>query len=166
MKTFQRRGMYSLITALVLGFSLCGQLLATPPVVDAYSRFRNGPVFLLSTASQNPYPNGTVEDIVNLDVTAGLYVIFAKGYVKTHGNGGTLLDCKLVAGADSDRIHVGVDARYNLRTDEEPFSLNVLHYFPNPGTIVLRCSCDADDADLYSLKVTAIRVNSYWNVPQ
>lgn len=61
---------------------------------------------------------------------------------------------------------MGADARYNLRTDEEALSLNTLHYFTNPWTIVLRCSCDADDADLYSLKVTAIRVNSYWNLSQ
>jgi hypothetical protein len=61
---------------------------------------------------------------------------------------------------------VGVDGRDYFRTDEEAFTLNVLHYFSAAGTVILRCSCDADDADLHSLKVTAIRVNSYWNVPE
>jgi hypothetical protein len=37
---------------------------------------------------------------------------------------------------------------------------------PLGRTIVLRCSCDADDADLHSLKVTAMRVNSYWNLSE
>jgi|GEM_PF-3487726 len=155
----------SLTLALIFGFLLCGQAFAGPPVVDAYSRFRDS-FFLLSTASHYPDPNGTVQDVVNLDVTAGLYVIFAKGYATAHGGGGTKLDCKLIAGADTDRSRVGVDGRDNFRTDDEAFSLNVLHYFPAAGTVVLRCSCDADDADLHFLKVTAIRVNSYWNLSQ
>ncbi|HEV8580385.1 MAG TPA: hypothetical protein VGX68_15060 [Thermoanaerobaculia bacterium] len=166
MKTPRSRGIYTWITFLALGFLSCQQLLAAPPVVDAYSRFRNGPFFLKSTASHNPEPNGTVQDVVKLDVTSGLYVIFAKGFVKAHGGGGTKLDCKLVAGADSDHVRVGVDGRENFRTNEEAFALNVLHSFSSNGTIVLRCSCDADDADLSSLKVTAIRVKSYWNLAQ
>jgi hypothetical protein len=158
-----RRSVSSWLTALALGFVLCGQAFAAPPVVDAYSRFRDGPVHV---ASSGVFPPGGVQDIVHLDVTAGLYVIFAKGYVSPHDGGGTALDCKLVAGADSDHIRVSVDGRDVFRTDEDTFALNVLHYFPSGGTIVLRCSCDADDADLHSLKVTAMRVNSYWNLSE
>ncbi len=165
MRILQRRTFCSGILALMLGFAVCDQVSAAPPVVDAYSRFRDS-FFLLSTASHNPFPNGTVQDVVNLEVTPGLYVIFAKGFVKAHGGGGTKLDCKLIAGVDTDHIRVGVDGRDDFRTDEEAFALNVLHYYPSGGTIVLRCSCDADDADLGSLKVTAIRVNSYWNLSQ
>jgi len=78
------------------------------------------------------------------------------------------VDCKLIAGADTDRTRVGVDARYNLRTNEEAFSLNTLHYFTSAGTIILKCSCDpyGDDVNLYNLKVTAMRVNSYWNLSE
>ena len=78
------------------------------------------------------------------------------------------MDCKLIAGADTDRTRVGVDARYNLRTNEEAFSLNTLHYFTSAGTIILKCSCDpyGDDVNLYNLKVTAMRVNSYWNLSE
>ena len=166
MRTLKLRNISSLIMALVLGFLLCGQAFAGPPVVDAYSRFRNGTVFLSALGYHYPDPPGTVLDVINLDVTPGLYVIFAKGYATAHGGGGTKLDCNLVAGGDSDHIRVGVDGRDDFRTDEEAFSLNVLHYFSAAGTIVLRCSCDADDADLHALKVTAMRVNSYWNVPQ
>src|SRR3954470_10600220 len=158
-----RRNMYSWLTALALGFVLCHQALAAPPVVDAYSRFRDGPIHLPSTAG---FPSGGVQDLVHLDVTAGLYVIFAKGFVRPHAGGGTALDCRLVAGADSDRIRVSVDGRDVFRTDEDTFALNVLHYYPSGGTIVLRCSCDADDADLFSLKVTAMRVNSFWNLSE
>ncbi|HEY2295326.1 MAG TPA: hypothetical protein VGM86_31880 [Thermoanaerobaculia bacterium] len=161
-----RRSVYPWILTLMLGLVVSNQVFAAPPVVDAYSRFRDGPILLLSTASHNPYPNGTVVDLVHLDVTAGLYVIFAKGYVTPHGGGGTALDCKLVAGVDTDHIRVSVDGRDVYRTDEDTFALNVLHYFPSGGTIVLRCSCDADDADLHSLKVTAMRVNSYWNLSE
>src|SRR5882724_3763266 len=111
MTTSRYRSIYSWITTLALGFLSCQQLLAAPPVVDAYSRFRDGPFFLRSTASHNPEPNGTVQDVVSLDVTPGLYVIFAKGFAKAHGGGGTKLDCKLIAGGDSDHIRVGVDGR-------------------------------------------------------
>jgi hypothetical protein len=144
--------------ALVLGLVLCGQAWAEPPVAEAYSRFRNGPVFLAA---------GETQDVVHLDVTAGLYVIFAKGYAKVT-YGGTTVDCKLIAGADTDRIKVGVDDRDVLRTDVEAFSLNVLHYFTSAGTILLRCYGDwsGDDVDLYQLKVTAMRVNSYWNLSE
>jgi hypothetical protein len=167
MKTFKVRAVGCFLLALGLGFLMVEAASATPPVVDAYSRFKNGPFFLLSTASHNPFPNGTVQDIVHLDVTPGLYVIFAKGFAVDHsGFGGTVVDCKLIAGVDSDHVQVGVDARDDLRTDREPFSLNVLHNFTTAGTIVLRCSCDADDADLSSLKVTAMRVNSYWNLSE
>jgi hypothetical protein len=163
MKTLQRRGFYSMITALVLGFALCGQLLAAPPVVDAYSRFRDGPILLFSTY---PGHNGTAQDLVHLDVTSGLYVILAKGFFRAHAGGGTNLDCKLIAGGDSDHIRAGVDGREDFRTFEESFSLNVLHYFQSAGTIVLRCSCEVDDADMSALKVTAVRVNSFWNLPE
>ena len=158
-----RRIVSSWITALALGFVLCHQTFAAPPVVDAYSRFRDGPI---RVASSGVFPSDGVQDIVHLDVTAGLYVIFAKGYVSPHAGGGTALDCKLVAGADSDHIRVSVDGRDVYRTDEDTFALNVLHYFPSGGTIVLRCSCDADDADLHSLKVTAMRVNRYSNLSE
>lgn len=166
MRILKLRTITPWMMALALGFLLCGQAFAGPPVVDAYSRFRDGPVFLSALGYHWPDPPGTVLDVVNLDVTPGLYVIFAKGYATAHGGGGTKLDCNLIAGGDSDHIRVGVDGRDNFRTDEEGFSLNVLHYFTAAGTIVLRCSCDADDADLHALKVTAVRVNSYWNVPQ
>jgi len=146
------------ITALVLGLVLCGQAWAEPPVAEAYSRFKNGPVFL---------PAGETQEVVHLDVTAGLYVIFAKGYAKVT-YGATTVDCKLVAGADTDRVKVGVDDRDYLRTDIEAFSLNVLHYFTSAGTIVLKCYDDwsGDDVELNYLKVTAMRVNSYWNLSE
>ena len=161
MRTSQRVRLHVAFMAFALCFVLCDHVSAAPPVVDAYSRFRDGPVFL--TASVIP----TFHNVTTLDVTPGLYVIFAKGFVATHGIvGGTKLDCRLVAGADSDRIRVGVDSRNDFRTDEEAFSLNVLHNFSSAGTIVLKCACDADDADLSFLKITAVRVKSYWNLPQ
>ena len=87
MTTSRSRNIYSWITTLALGFLSCQQLLAAPPVVD-----RDGPFFLRSTASHNPEPNGTVQDVVSLDVTPGLYVIFAKGFAKAHGGGGRSYD--------------------------------------------------------------------------
>jgi len=167
MKIFKVRAAGSFLLALGLGFLMVEAASAGPPVVDAYSRFKDGPFFLLSTASHNPFPNGTVQDIVHLDVTPGLYVIFAKGFAVDHsGFGATVVDCKLIAGADFDHVQVGLEAGDSLRSDREAFSLNVLHNFTAAGTIVLRCSCDADDADLYFLKVTAMRVNSYWNLSE
>ena len=139
--------------------------------VDAYSRYRDGPVELVSTASHNPEPNGTVKDVESLDVPEGLYVIFAKGFAKVEHEGGTKLDCNLIAGKDFDHIRVGVDASedgkaHAKRSDESAFALNVLHRFQGPGTIILKCSCDADDVYLNALKITALRVNSYLNTPQ
>ena len=139
--------------------------------VDAYSRFRDGPIELVSTASHNPYPNGTVKEVASLDVPEGLYVIFAKGFVKLEHYGGTKLDCNLIAGKDFDHIRVGIDATEDgkanaKRSDESGFALNVLHKFTGPGTISLKCSCDADDVYLNALKITALHVNSYLNTPQ
>jgi hypothetical protein len=108
---------------------------------------------------------GQIEEVLHLEVPSGLYVIFAKGYAKVT-YGANNVDCKLVAGADTDRVRIGVDERDYLRTDEEAFSLNVLHYFPSGGTIVLKCAGDYSGSsfvDLYWLKMTAMRVNSYWN---
>lgn len=99
-----RRTLYALsLTTLFVIFCLSqGRTAAVPaPPLDAYSRFRDGPVFLLSTASQNPGPSGTVEQVCSLDVPAGLYVIFAKGVAKVHGGGGTKLSCTLSAGGTS-----------------------------------------------------------------
>ena len=141
---------------------------ATPlQVVDAYSRFRDGPVFVPGDVGvQNP----TKHQVATLDVTAGLYAIFAKGFVKAHGGGGSKVECQISADADSDRARLGVSRQDSdgdkLRTDEEAFALNVMHAFNGLGTISLKCSADADDVDFSSVKITAIRVNSYINLPQ
>jgi len=141
---------------------------ATPlQVVDAYSRFRDGPVFVPADVGvQNP----TKHQVATLDVTAGLYAIFAKGFVKTHGGGGSKVECLLSAGQDSDRDRLGVSRQDSdgdkVRTDEEAFALNVMHAFSSLGTISLKCSADSDDVDFSSVKITAIRVKSYINLPQ
>jgi hypothetical protein len=160
MRASRRVKFSSLLLALVLGFALCQQALADPPVAEAYSTFDNGPIFVPGSVVQ------TFHDIATLDVTPGLYVIFAKGYFKTHGGGGTLLECRLIAGADNDRVKAGADGRDDHRTNYEDFTLNVLHNFTSSGSVVLKCACDADDADLGFVKITAMRVNSFWNVPQ
>lgn len=160
MRASRRFRFSSLLLALVLGFALCQQALAGPPVAEAYSTFDDGPIFVPGSVVW------TFHDIATLDVTPGLYVIFAKGYFKTHGGGGTLLDCRLIAGADNDRVRVGADGRDDHRTNYNSFALNVLHNFTSAGSVVLKCACDADDADLGFIKITAMRVNSYWNVPQ
>ena len=157
MRTPRYHRMCSWIIALVLGLVLGEQAWAAPPVVDAYSKFRNGPVFI---------PYGDTQEVVHLDVTPGLYVIFAKGYAKVEG-GGAKVECKLLAGAASDRVRIGVDTRIT-ETAEEAFSLNVLQNFTSAGTIILKCTCGpyGDDVNLNYLRVTAMRVNSYWNLSE
>ena len=164
------------VAILVLLLSAGVVLFKTAPKVegaqlDAYSRYRDGPVELISTASHNPGPNGTIKEVASLDVPAGLYVIFAKGFVKLEHGGGTKLDCNLIAEQDFDHIRVGIDATEDQKTnarrsDESAFALNVLHKFAGPGKISLKCSCDADDVYLNSLKITALHVNRYLNTPQ
>jgi len=114
--------------------------------------------------------NPTKHQVATLDVTAGLYAIFAKGFVKTHGGGGSKVECQISAGQDSDRARLGISRQDSdgdkVRTDEEAFALNVMHAFSSLGTISLKCSADSDDVDFSSVKITAIRVNSYINLPQ
>lgn len=129
---------------------------------DAFSRWRDGPVFV---------PSNTNVQLASLAVPAGSYVIFGKGYAKLHGGGGTKLALQLTAGSDFDRLRVGIDATENhvthaRRSDETGFALNVLHSFAAPGTITLTCSCDADDLDVSFIKITAIHVTSFSNLPE
>jgi hypothetical protein len=136
--------------------------------LDAYSRFRDGPVTVWSSSTQGSQPPGVIgpTTVAKLDVPAGLYVIFAKGYAKLKGGGGTKVHCKLIAGADFDHVKVGIDGRDDHRTDEAGFALNVLHEFDKAGTIKLECSCDADDIILHYIKITALHVASYSNLPE
>lgn len=157
-----------LLSAGVLFFHTATKVEGAP--VDAFSRFRDGPVKLTSSYGFAP---GTVKpkEVASLDVPEGLYVIFAKGVAKLANGSWTKLDCALSAGTDFDRVRVGIDASLDLKanvqkSDESPFALNVLHRFTSPGTISLKCICDADDVDLSFLKITALHVNSYLNTPQ
>lgn len=156
-----------LITALIIALPTATaygmtQRGAQQAQVDAYGLFKDGPVPLLAPN----YGAGAKKTIATLSVPAGLYVIFAKGYVAVHpNNGASGVSCRLQAGADFDRSKVGVDDRENLRTGKQSFALNVLHHFKTGGTIKLICSIDAQSVDFSFIKVTALTVQSYINKP-
>jgi hypothetical protein len=97
----------------------------------------------------------TPKVVSHLDVPAGKYVVVAKadGFSETYDELG-FVACALVAGVDSDTSSFKGDS--NL-------TLTVVHSFPQPGQIVLRCS--GFGAVLKDVKITAIRVDVLKNAP-
>jgi hypothetical protein len=131
----------------------------------AYSAFHDNPVeinFLLKTLSPGNVETNPPTVAAHLDVPAGKYVGVAKGVVRKQDAGAYNpgLDtggvaCALVAGADFD---------VSEATVYDTLAMTVVHAFPEPGRIELRClSYSMYALRLRDIKITAIRVDKLTN---
>ena len=99
-----------------------------------------------------PASTTTPKEVLSLQVpTAGSFVLIAKA-VLAKGGTQTPVNCRLTAGADSDRSLEAVDA-----TNNTTIVNTVAHTFTGPGTATLAC----DNPDVAAqLLVTDIRITA------
>lgn len=98
-------------------------------------------------------PN-SASPIASLDLGAGKYVIWAKGWFQNAGGPG-LVSCTLTTGAQLDRVD------FTLATSLASAANFVgVHEFSAPGTVELRCSDGggAVDAVANDVKIAAMKV--------
>jgi hypothetical protein len=109
-------------------------------------------------------PPASPVSATHLDLPAGSYVIFAKLWSTYSIPGGfaDTVECRLVAGGDSDRTWVTQDAVLAYSS----IALNVVHQFTAPGTADLICRhlLGGKDSTLFDIKITAIRLATVSNV--
>lgn len=84
---------------------------------------------------------------------AGSYVITAKAYFESTGNGIPTLTCLL------DTLAGDVDEVQLLAGNPTPATLIVTHTYPEPGAVDLRCAARAAAA-AYHLRIVAIRLGT------
>jgi hypothetical protein len=109
-------------------------------------------------------PPASPVSVTHLDLPAGNYVIFAKLWSSFPISGyADSVECRLVAGGDSDRTWVTQDALLAYSS----IALNVIHQFTAPGNADLICRhvYTSNDSTLFDIKITAIRLATVSNVP-
>jgi hypothetical protein len=84
---------------------------------------------------------------------AGSYVISAKAYFDSTGNGIATITCTL------DTLAGDVDSVQLLAGNPTPAALGVVHVYTGPGVVDLNCAARAA-ADAHYIRITAIRVGS------
>jgi hypothetical protein len=109
-------------------------------------------------AALNP---NQLDTVGTLNLPAGKYAIFAKGWVDSHGGSPQHVHCALVAGGDIDHT------RTQTGEFDASVSLQVVHSFGSAGSVTLECADDGgagnNDAQIQWVKITAIRANALTN---
>ena len=109
-------------------------------------------------AAIDPAQLGTVG---TLNLPAGKYAIFAKGWVDSHGGSPQHVHCALVAGGDVDHT------RTQTGDFDASLSLQVVHSFGSSGSATLECADDSgagnNDTQIQWVKITAIRAPALTN---
>jgi hypothetical protein len=146
-----------------LGGNLLHKLsLPAAEATDAYSTFRDGPVDVNNFIE---FAGGGIQGlppttVAKLALPAGKWVIVAKANgIDSQEIGGLedivgTLGCALVAGADYDVSRSGWAST---------LASTVVHRFPKPGAVELRCQGFYTAASW--IKITAVRVASLKNTP-
>ncbi len=115
---------------------------------DAFARFLNGPIAVPAAATT----------LTSLSIpSAGKYVIWAKAYLVSTGQG--VVTCALVAATDTDQTQTWVQAGL-------PFALSniVTHEFTAAGTVDFRCQYPGTGTTTANqIKVAAIKVANLTN---
>jgi hypothetical protein len=96
----------------------------------------------------------TPATIAELEIPqGGSYVIGAKAYFDSTGSGIATIACTL------DTLAGDVDAVQLLAGSPTPVELSVVHVYPGPGAVDLRCAARAA-AEAHYVRITAIRVGT------
>ena len=102
-----------------------------------------------------------LDTVGTLNLPAGKYAIFAKGWVDSHGGSPQHVHCALVAGGDIDH------ARTQTGEFDATLSLQVVHSFGSSGNATLECADDSggenNDTQIQWVKITAIRAPALTN---
>ncbi|MGH2710432.1 MAG: hypothetical protein ACRDH9_04400 [Actinomycetota bacterium] len=98
--------------------------------------------------------------MATLNVPAGRYAIFAKGWVDSHG-AVQHVHCGLLAGGDFDHT------RTQTGEFDASLALEVVHNFGSAGTITMECADDGaagnNDTQIQWVKIIAIRAPALTN---
>lgn len=121
---------------------------------DAYSGFKNGPVAAPSSLAT----------VATLNVpVAGKYVIVGKAWIFDNVNTGVLVQCQLVAGADSDTTRATLEGNTAGFVTASALAFNVVHEFAGAGAVELKCNAFGVNVSIYDIKITAIKVGNLTN---
>ena len=102
-------------------------------------------------------PGQHANETMTLNLPRGSYVIFAKAYAFTLGDGVHQVNCSLDAGADQDDTNTTVAKPSGSEFVNEVISQHVTHTFTSPGTVTFRCDTTSS-VGVWNPRITALRV--------
>jgi hypothetical protein len=126
-----------------------------PGPSDAFSRFRNGPVFI-------PYSASGKASIIHLDLGAGNYAIIGKAWIENDAGTGTSdVECDLaLSGGPFDRGRVGLQDKNVGPAKEGTMALTVVGTLAAAGGVDMNCTNFGNGyTQANYIKVTAIKVD-------
>jgi hypothetical protein len=106
---------------------------------------------------------GGSSTVLSLNVPAGTYLIFGKGYVNNDGAASARTHCRTTAGTDVDEQFVGTSEN-NRNDDVTPWTNSLVHTFASNGTITLACDANAQQLAVGDRKIQALQVREISNV--
>jgi hypothetical protein len=166
------------VTDIALGEGLVGsrdegrvELAIDPSLLEACTACRGGRVFAGFNDGPGAIPTifSTEETIAELDLPGGSFAIFAKMTLENPDEApaaNDLVNCRLAAEADFDEAAVTVE-HTNSATDlanADTLNLQVVHHFPDPGSVALSCTANFEEGTYRDLKIFAIEVSQISNV--
>jgi hypothetical protein len=166
------------VTDIAVGEGLVGgrddgrvELALDPSLLEACTACRGGRVFAGFNDGPGTIPTifSTEETIAELDLPAGSYAIFAKVTLSNNVDAPIVNDgilCRLSAEVDFDEAAVTVE-HPNFATDlanVDTLNLQVVHDFPDPGSVALSCAANFEEGTYRDVKIFAIEASQISNV--
>ena len=100
------------------------------------------------------------QKVASLSVPAGKWALVATAWVMNYSApGGTILRCKLVAGASKDSVQLTYPLGVGNR---DGFELSTVHAFSSTGVATLLCGqgASSDQLEIQSVKITAVKAGT------
>ncbi|MDF1598078.1 MAG: hypothetical protein P1T08_18565 [Acidimicrobiia bacterium] len=151
-------------------YRLSGNDPATPPSVNA-DKVDGKDAAELETSAFSTHHDLGVDlsgsgTVLDLDLAAGSYVIFAKAWFRDPSGVDIPIHCRIQAGADYDESQTVVPYTPSASVSNDgAMSLMVVHTFASAGTAVLTCDDPSFNSTftVYDSKITAIEVDNLSN---
>jgi hypothetical protein len=152
-------------------YRMSGNDAGTPPSVNADKVDGKNAADLESSAFATYHDAGVTLNgsgtVLELDLAAGSYVIFAKAWFRDLSGVDIPIHCKIQAGSDFDESQTVVPyTPSGSVSNDGAMSLMVVHKFTSAGTAVLTCDDPSFNSTftVYDSKITAIEVDNLSNV--
>lgn len=152
-------------------YRLSGTDPGTPPSVNADKVDGKNAADLESSAFATYHDPGVTLNgsgtVLELDLAAGSYVIFAKAWFRDLSGVDIPIHCRIQAGSDFDESQTVVPyTPSGSVSNDGAMSLMVVHKFTSAGTAVLTCDDPSFNSTftVYDSKITAIEVDNLSNV--